>query len=40
MGDLVFISDGKPVTDSLTVSDVFNKRHSDVYETSKHKSKN
>jgi Rha family phage regulatory protein len=30
VGDLVFISDGKPVTDSLTVSDVFNKRHSDV----------
>lgn len=30
MGELVFIQDGRVVTDSLTVSESFNKRHGDV----------
>jgi anti-repressor protein len=30
MNELVFIENGKAVTDSLTVAEVFNKRHSDV----------
>jgi Rha family phage regulatory protein len=30
MSQLVFLVDNKPVTDSLTIADVFNKRHADV----------
>ena len=30
MKQLVFIENGRPVTDSLTVAEVFNKRHADV----------